>query len=77
MSEAPNYLSVGAVFEWAWKCLVASGNALINLVSNLLEAGIELLCLSYDACSRIIDWASFGVSVVGLGMVACNYNQGS
>jgi len=54
---------------------VLSGSAL--LANSLSESVEELLCPSYDACSSIISWTSFGVSVVGLGTVAYNYNEGS
>ena len=39
-----NYLSVGAVFEFVWNCLVTIGTTIVNLVSSLVQAGIDLVC---------------------------------
>jgi hypothetical protein len=44
LGAPPNYLSVGAVFEFVWNCLVTIGTTIVNLVSSLVQAGIDLVC---------------------------------
>jgi len=55
LGEAPDYLSPTAILELVWNCLVAVGTALVNLVSNLIEAGIDFVCNLYSAVTTVIN----------------------
>lgn len=50
-------------------------SGLAILADRHSESVEELLCPSYDACSGIISWTSFSVSVVGLGTAVYSYNE--
>jgi hypothetical protein len=52
--DAPNYLSVGAVFEFVWNCLVSLGTGLYNLVSSLVQAGINFVCNLWNAVTAVV-----------------------
>jgi uncharacterized membrane protein len=53
--DAPNYLSVGAVFEFIWNCLVSLGTGLYNLVSSLVQAGINFVCNLWNAVTAVVN----------------------
>jgi len=52
--EAPNYLSVGAVLEFVYNCLVSFATGLYHFAANLLQAGINLVCGIYSAVTTTI-----------------------
>lgn len=69
--------STGTI-DWVYLAIIGMVSSGGSIIFDNIHASVEeALCPSWDACSGIISWASFGVSIVGLETTAYAYGQGS